>query len=98
MNYLLQLQFVFDYYYCQSSVADDDYDAISNLLLEFNVGDVSKCFTVTINDDDVCENNPNENFTVYLQYESGIQPIFVTSNVTNVLIDDRYEPECSESH
>ena len=103
MNYLLQIQFVFTkwcYYniitVCHHAVAPGDYDAISNLQLAFNTGDTEQCYNVTINQDNICENNPNEDFTVTLQYESGIQPISVAPDVADVIIDDDNEPECGE--
>ena len=55
------------------------------------------CYTITIIDDDVCENDPNENFFVNLEYSSGIQPITVALNRATVTIDDDSEPECGES-
>ena len=80
------------------AVANGDYNAISNLQLEFNTGDTEQCYNVTINQDDICENNPNEIFFVNLTYVSGIQPILVAPDVAVVVIVDDDEPECGESH
>ena len=80
----------------QSSVAGADYVAVVNQLLEFSVGDTRICYTVTINQDELCENNPNENFFVNLEYESGILPITVSPHRANVVVDDDGEVECGE--
>ena len=78
------------------AVANGDYDAISNLQLEFNTGDTEQCYNVTINQDDICENDPNENFIVSLTYVSGTLPITVAPDEADVIIDDVNEPECGE--
>ena len=72
--------------------------AISNLSLEFNAGETRQCYSININQDDICEIDPNESFTVSLQYESGTQPILVEPDVADVLINDNDETECGESH
>ena len=52
------------------------------------------CFTVIINQDNLCENNPSDNFFVNLDFESGIPPIDVFPDRAVVGIDDDGEPEC----
>ena len=50
------------------------------------------CYTVDINQDDLCENN--EDFIALLTFRSGIEPITVARERAIVLID---EPVCGES-
>ena len=54
------------------------------------------CHTITINQDENCENNPNEDFFSNLILASGMQPITVIREHARVIIDDNMEPECSE--
>ena len=49
--------------------------------------------TITINQDDICENSPNENFVVAIN--SDLPIINVTRRHTEVIIDDS---ECSKCH
>ena len=49
--------------------------------------------TITINQDDICENNPNENFFVAIN--SDLPIINVIRTRTEVIIDDS---ECSKCH
>ena len=54
--------------------------------------------TITINQDDICENNPNENFFSNITLTSGQPPIFVTRPRVRVIIDDSPQPECSKQY
>ena len=54
------------------------------------------CHTITINQDENCENNPNEDFFSNLALASGMQPIMVIRERARVIIDDNMEPECSK--
>ena len=69
---------------------------VSTQPLQFNQGDVRSCHTITINQDNICENMPNENFFSNLTFDSGIQPISLIRERAQVIIDDDNEPECSK--
>ena len=73
-----------------------DYDAVVNGLLTFNVGEVSKTHRIFINQDFLCENDPNEDFFSIIELESGIQPIIVRPSRAQVIIDDSMEPDCGK--
>ena len=79
------------------SVANDDYMAVSNQLIQFNIGDTMQTHTIIINDDMMCENNPNEFFFSNILLDSGVQPIFVIRPQATVTINDEAEPECRKS-
>ena len=64
--------------------------------LQFNQGDRRVCNTITINQDEICENNPNDDFFSNLALASGMQPITVIRERAQVIIDDNMEPECSK--
>ena len=72
-----------------------DYNAVMGELLQFNLGDERICHTITINQDDVCE-EPYEDFFSDLILDSGIQPITVVQPRAQVIINDTIEPECSK--
>ena len=75
---------------------DNDYVPVSVQIIQFNRGDVTQTHTVTINDDDLCENNPNENFFSNIVLASGIPDIDVTVPRATVTINDDNEIECSK--
>ena len=77
-------------------VSPGDYTAVVNQMLQFNVGDVRVTHTITINQDDECENPPNESFFSDLALVSGVQPINLIRPRAEVIIDDNLEPECSK--
>ena len=60
------------------------------------MGDVTQTHTISISDDDECENDPNENFFSNITLDSGIPDIAVTVPQATVTIDDSGEEECSE--
>ena len=64
--------------------------------LQFNQGDTRICHTITINQDVICENNPNEDFFSNLALASGTRPITVIREHARVIIDDNMESECSK--
>ena len=70
---------------------DMDYDAVNGEIVQFAVGDTFQTHTIIINDDDVCENDPNEYFIALV---IGVQPIFVIQPQATVTIDDAAESEC----
>ena len=74
---------------------DNDYQAVSGDIVQFNVGDTYQTHTIIINDDDECENNPNVFFS-NLALNDGVQPINVINPRATVTIDDSEESECSE--
>ena len=49
--------------------------------------------TITINQDDICENTPNENF--FIAINSDLPIVIVIRQRTEVIIDDS---ECSKCH
>ena len=73
---------------------DNDYNAVSNEVVQFNVGDTSRTHTIMINNDTICEDEPNEMFFSNIALGIGRQPIFVIQPQANVTIDDSAEPEC----
>ena len=77
-------------------VAPDDYEAVASSIMQFNVGDVRIMYTIRINQDQVCETDPDEVFFSDIVLNSGVQPIFVIQPTTEITIDDSAEPECSK--
>ena len=77
-------------------VSPDDHTAVVNQMLQFNVGDVRVTHTITINQDNECENAPNEFFFSNLTFVSGVQPINLIRPRAQIIIDDNLEPECSK--
>ena len=75
-------------------VSPGDYIGVVNELLQFNVGDVRVRHNITINQDAVCENDPNEFFFSNLALVSGAQPINLIRPRAEVIINDDLEPEC----
>ena len=73
---------------------DMDYDAVSGEIVQFAVGDTFQTHTIIINDDDVCENDPNEFFFSNIALDTGVEPIFVIPPQATVTIDDAAEAEC----
>ena len=61
----------------------------------FTPGSTRECHTVSILQDDDCE-QPPENFFADLELESGTQPININISTTRVIIDDSGELECSK--
>ena len=61
----------------------------------FTPGSTRECHTVSILQDDDCE-QPLEDFFADLAYVSGIQPININISTTRVIIDDSGEPECGK--
>ena len=85
-------------YACLSHpVSPADYVAVSGQPLQFSQGDTSRCHTITINQDGVCEDQLNEEFFSFLTLSSGIQPISVVEPFARVVILEDEEPECSKS-
>ena len=75
-----------------------DYTAVIGEDLVFNQNDTRACYRVEINQDNICEIEPNpfEDFFSTLRYRSGEMPIIVNSTQIRILIDDTNEPECGK--
>ena len=58
----------------------------------FNVGDSQVCYTLTVVDDNICE-EPSENLFARLQARSE-NPVQFELQFTEVVIGDDIEPEC----
>ena len=84
------------YLYLYTAVVDNDYVPVSGQIIQFNRGDVTQTHTITINDDDLCEKDPNENFFSNIALASGIPDIDVTVPRATVTIDVANEVECSK--
>lgn len=80
-----------------SAVSPSDYIlSMSNVGLEFVVGQTRVCYFIYIVHDDICENEPNEFFYSNLVVVGGKGPIFVFRSQTEINIDDTSEPECGK--
>ena len=77
-------------------VSPADYNGVANGILTFNEGDERVTHTIIINQDDLCENDPYEDFFSNLALNSGIQPITVIRPRVQIIINDTSEPECSK--
>ena len=77
-------------------MAGIDYEATS-VQLEFARGSMRQCHTVTIIPDEVCELTPEE-FFADLVLVSGSPIININSSITQIIIDDTDETDCSESN
>ena len=77
-----------------TGVVDGDYQSVTDQIIVFEVGDVTRTHRITINNDNECEKEPNERFFSHIPLNSGIPVIFVTVPRTTVTIDDTAEPEC----
>ena len=75
-------------------VFPDDYVLVIDQVLDFVVGDERACHVIDINDDDICENFPNEDFFSYLVLDSRGRRIDVDPEQAQVIIDDTNELEC----
>ena len=64
----------------------------------FEAGDVTQTHRIQINDDNICEDQPNENFFSNIALNSETPDIFVTEPRATLIIDDTGEDECSKYH
>ena len=69
---------------------------MANGILTFNLGDERVTHTIIIKQDDLCENDPYEDFFSNLALDSGVQPITVIRPRAQIIIDDTLEAECSK--
>ena len=81
-------------YTAVAGVPDMDYDAVNGEIVQFAMGDTFQTHTIIINDDDVCENDPNEYFFSNIALDTGVQLVFVIPPQSTVTIDDAAEQEC----
>ena len=72
-----------------------DYNAISGNIIQFNTGDGSKTFGITINQDSSCEDDPNEYFYSTLSLVSPTHRTILSPPRTVIHINDSLEAECS---
>ena len=76
-------------------MSPDDYGGVIDQLVQFNTGDTKQTHTITIAQDLLCEDDPNEFFS-NIALVSGTQPIEVIHPQARVIIDDSMEPECGK--
>ena len=65
-----------------------DYNAISGNIIQFNTGDASKTFTITINQDSICEDDPNKYFYSTLSLVSPTHRIILSPPRAVIHIND----------
>ena len=65
---------------------------MTNETITFRTGQVRATHTITINQDDICEKSPNENFFVAI---NSTNDLLIIRRRTEVIIDDS---ECSKCH
>ena len=73
-----------------------DYGGVIGQLIQFNTGDTKRMHTILIEQDDICETDPDEFFFSNIILVSGTQPIDVIRPQATVFIDDSLEPECGK--
>ena len=76
--------------------SDNDYEAVSGEVVQFNVGDTYQTHTIYITDNIDCGDVNDEIFFSIIAINSGIQPIHVINPQATVTIDEPGEAECSE--
>ena len=79
-----------------TTVAPMDYREVLGLIIDFQTGQTRACHRITVNQDTVCEEPPEE-FLSHLTYQSGVLPITVVRTPASIIINDSTELECSES-
>ena len=60
------------------------------------MGDTSKIFTITLNQDSICEDDPKEYFYSTLSLVSSTHRIILAPHRAKITIDDSMEEECSK--
>ena len=76
-------------------MSSNDYVSLSSRRVSFNAGDTNHILTLSITNDELCENS-NDNFSVNIAVVSGVQPITISPSRAQVVINDEDEPECSK--
>ena len=74
--------------------SDGDYDAVSDQIIQFNVGDRIQTHTIVINDDSLCENETETLFSTISVGDSTEQFVHITQPQAAIVIDDSEEAEC----
>jgi hypothetical protein len=77
-----------------SAVAGVDYDAINTVLTFVPGGATRQCVTVPINQDEICEDDPNETFSGVLSNTNSDPLLTIAPTTATVTILDDNEPEC----
>lgn len=77
--------------------ASEDYSAVGSDVLVFSIGDKRVCRKITITDDNVCEDDPNEDIFIHLEVSGNTPNVTVNPATAKVVIDDTNEPDCSKS-
>ena len=68
---------------------------MTDQIITFEAGDATQTHRIQINDDNICEDQPNKS---NLALNSETPDIFVTEPRATVIIDDTGEDECSKYH
>ena len=76
------------------AVSPEDYVSVSGQILQFNTGDERVTHTITIHQDQLCEDSPNDRFFSRILFDSGVQPVNIFKPVAEIIIDDSLEIEC----
>ena len=72
---------------------------MTDQIITFEAGDVTRIHRIIINNDTECEMLPeNESFFSNIDLNSGIPDVFVTEPRATVTINDTAEPECGRCY
>jgi hypothetical protein len=77
-----------------TAIAGVDYDAINTVLTFVPGGATRQCVTVPINQDEICEDDPNETFSGVLSNTNSDPLLTIAPTTATVTILDDNEPEC----
>ena len=80
----------------RSGSSEGDYGALSDEILQFNVGEMFQTHTIIINDDTLCENSTETFFSSISLGEGMGHFIHFTQPQAMIIIDDSEEAECSK--
>ena len=69
---------------------------MTDQIIMFEAGDVTRTHRIIINNDTECEKEPNEIIFSNIALNSSTPDIFVTEPRARVIIDDTAEPECGK--
>ena len=72
-------------------MSPSDYASVRNQFVHFNTGDSIIFHTLHLNQDKICEDEPNEYFLSTLSLASGVHPIIISRPNAQVVIDDSTE-------
>ena len=83
--------------YSVCTVSPDDYNAVTGDIIEFNIGDTRQTHTITINQDEICEDERLESlFSIITLEDVSGGSVRVIQPQAIVYIDDSDEPECGK--